>query len=100
MRTGFTGSDSSAVLGLGLKELRIAPHTPWQSPYVERLIGSLRRECLGHVIVFNPTHLRGVLAYGLKRHPRCQNHYEPGAKIERQRPLFVATTPDLSACTE
>ena len=63
MRTVFTGSNSSAVLGLGLKELRIAPHTPWQSPYVERLIGSLRRECLDHVIVFNPTHLRGVLAH-------------------------------------
>ena len=61
MRTVFTGSNSSAVLGLGLKELRIAPHTPWQSPYVERLIGSVRRECLDHVIVLNQAHLHGLL---------------------------------------
>ena len=62
MRTGFKGSDSSAVLGLDLKELRIVPYTPWQSPYVERLIGSLRRECLEHVIVFTqPTSAGGSL---------------------------------------
>jgi putative transposase len=38
-----------------------APHSPWQSPYVERLIGSIRRECLNHVIAFNETHLPRVL---------------------------------------
>jgi hypothetical protein len=50
------------VLALGMQELRIAPHAPWQSPYVERLIGSIRRECLDHVIVFNAEHLHQVLA--------------------------------------
>jgi len=38
---------------LGLEEVRIAPRSPWQSPNVERLIGSVRRDCLDHVIVFN-----------------------------------------------
>jgi len=42
---------------LGLKELKIAPRSPWQSPSVERLIGSLRRECLDPVMVLNPSHL-------------------------------------------
>jgi hypothetical protein len=42
----------------GLEELRIAPSCPWQSPYVERLIGSIRRECLDHVLVLNRVHLR------------------------------------------
>ncbi len=46
---------------LSIKELRIAPRSPWQSPYVERFIGSLRRECLDHVIVLNRTHLHRVL---------------------------------------
>jgi transposase InsO family protein len=46
---------------LGLETLRIAPRSPWQSPYVERLIGSVRRECLDHVIVLNQAHLRRVL---------------------------------------
>jgi len=39
----------------------IAPRSPWQNPYVERLIGSIRRECLNHVIVFNERHLKKLL---------------------------------------
>ena len=46
---------------LGLEQVRIAPRCPWQSPYVERLIGSVRRECLDHVIVLNGLHLHRVL---------------------------------------
>jgi putative transposase len=37
------------------------PHSPWQNGYVERAIGSIRRECLDHVIVANAAHLRRVL---------------------------------------
>jgi transposase InsO family protein len=46
---------------LGLEQVRIAPGCPWQSPYVERLIGSVRRECLDHVLVLNRAHLHRVL---------------------------------------
>jgi transposase InsO family protein len=46
---------------VGLEELRIAPRSPWQSPYVERFIGSLRRDCLDHLIVLNRAHLHRVL---------------------------------------
>jgi len=46
---------------LGVNELRIAPHSPWQSPYVERLIGSVRRECLDRVIVLDRSHLHRML---------------------------------------
>ena len=46
---------------LEFEELRIAPRSPWQSPYVERLIGSVRRECLDHVIVLNRSHLHHLL---------------------------------------
>ena len=45
---------------MGIDEVVIAYHSPWQSPYVERLIGSIRRECLDHVIVLdgaNPMHI-------------------------------------------
>ncbi|MCG6989536.1 MAG: transposase [Gemmatimonadetes bacterium] len=38
-----------------------APHSPWQNPYCERLIGSMRRECLDHVIVLGERHLMRVL---------------------------------------
>jgi transposase InsO family protein len=44
-----------------MHEVTIAPRSPWQNPYVERLIGTLRRECLDHVVVLNATHLRRVL---------------------------------------
>jgi transposase InsO family protein len=47
---------------MGVEEVLIAPRSPWQNPYVERLIGSIRRECLDHVIVWNEAHLRRVLA--------------------------------------
>ena len=39
----------------------IAPRSPWQSPYVERLIGSIRGECLNHVIILNERHLKRTL---------------------------------------
>ncbi len=45
------------VAGLGLHEVPIAPRSPWQNAYAERFIGSLRRECLDHVIVLNERHL-------------------------------------------
>jgi len=46
------------VKSFGIEEIRTAPRSPWQNPYVERLIGSIRRECLNHVIVLNEVHLR------------------------------------------
>jgi transposase InsO family protein len=51
----------SRVHSLGIEEVRTAPRSPWQNPYVERLIGSIRRECLDHVIVMNERHLKRVL---------------------------------------
>jgi putative transposase len=49
------------VRHMGIKEVLIAPRSPWQNPYVERLIGSIRRECLDHVIVLHERHLRRLL---------------------------------------
>jgi transposase InsO family protein len=49
------------VKHMGIEEVKIAPRSPWQSPYVERLIGSIRRDALDHVIVLNEWHLRRVL---------------------------------------
>ena len=46
---------------MGIEEVATAPRSPWQNPYVERLIGSIRRKCLDHVIVWNETSLRRIL---------------------------------------
>ncbi len=57
----------ATVNRLGIAELATAPRSPWQNPFVERLIGSIRRECLDHVIVWNERalrrHLRDYFAY-------------------------------------
>ncbi|MBU0476160.1 MAG: transposase [Bacteroidetes bacterium] len=46
---------------VGIKEIVTAYRSPWQNGYVERVIGTIRRECLDHFIVFNETHLREIL---------------------------------------
>jgi len=46
---------------MGIRDCPIAPRSPWQSPFAERLIGSIRRECLDHVIVMGAAHLRPIL---------------------------------------
>jgi len=53
---------------IGIRDRPIAFRSPWQNAYVERLIGSIRRECLDHMIVFGQAHLRRILgAYGWRR---------------------------------
>jgi len=47
---------------MGIEQVLITPRSPWQNPYVERLIGSIRRECLDHLIVLSEDHLRRILA--------------------------------------
>jgi putative transposase len=49
------------VAGMGITEVISSPASPWQNPYAERLIGSVRRECLDHVIVLGEQHLRRIL---------------------------------------
>ncbi|MFK7988694.1 MAG: integrase core domain-containing protein, partial [Sandaracinaceae bacterium] len=49
------------VRSMGIEQVLSAPRSPWQNPYVERVIGSIRRECLDHVIVLNEQHLRRIL---------------------------------------
>ena len=49
------------IEAMGIHDVPTAPRSPWQNGYVERVIGSIRRECLDHVIVRNERHLRRVL---------------------------------------
>jgi putative transposase len=57
----YGASFRQRVRHMGIEAALIAPRSPWQNPYVERLIGSIRRECLDHVIVLHERHLRRLL---------------------------------------
>lgn len=57
----YGGEFSRRVVGLGIREVRTALHSPWQNAYVERLVGTIRRELLDHVIVLGRRHLMRLL---------------------------------------
>jgi transposase InsO family protein len=57
----FGATFREQVKGMKIKEVLSAPRSPWQRAYVERVIGSIRRECLDHVIVFGESSLRRIL---------------------------------------
>ncbi len=63
------------VRNLGIEEVLIAPRSPWENPYVERLIGSLRRECLNHVIVLDQRHLKRVLRSYFAYYHQARTHF-------------------------
>jgi putative transposase len=50
------------IASLHIEEVLTAPHSPWQNPYAERLIGSIRRDCLNHFVILNARHLKKTLA--------------------------------------
>jgi transposase InsO family protein len=59
---------------MGIEEVLIAPRSPWQNPSVERLIGSIRRDCLDHVIVLHERHLRRLLSKYFHYHHHWRTH--------------------------
>jgi len=70
----YGGFFISRVEGMGVEEICIAPRSPWQNCYVERLIGSIRRECLNHVIVFSDNHLRRLLKSYFRYYHESRTH--------------------------
>jgi putative transposase len=62
------------VRNMGIEQVVIAARSPWQNPFVERLVGSIRRECLDHVIVLNERHLKRILTRYLEYYHRRRCH--------------------------
>jgi putative transposase len=61
-RDGIYGDEfQRRIESLDVEEVVSAPRSPWQNPYIERLIGSIRRECSNHMIVINEGHLKRIL---------------------------------------
>jgi len=83
-RDGIYGEKfREAATWLGIREVLTAPKSPWQNPYVERLIGSIRRECLDHVIVLNQMGLHRVLKSYFEYYERTRTHLS----LEKDAPI-------------
>src|SRR2546427_12085819 len=78
------------VKGMQIEEVITAPHSPWQNPFVERLIGSIRRECLNHVLVFGERHLRRILARYFAYYHRARTHLSLNKDTPDGRPIEPA----------
>jgi transposase InsO family protein len=87
-RDGIYGLEfKRTVSHLGIEEIRISPHSPWQNPYVERLIGSIRRECLDQMIIFNEKHLRRVLREYFRYYTESRTHLGLAKDCPEPRPV-------------
>jgi transposase InsO family protein len=80
---GYLVRDRASIYGdvfirhlraMGIRDRPIAPRSPWQNGYCERLIGSIRRECLDHVTVFGERHLRHLLRSYTKYYNQTRTH--------------------------
>ena len=82
---------------LEIEEVVIAPRSPWQSPYVERVIGTLRRECLDHVVVLGQAHLRRIIRQFLSYYHGTRTHLA----LDEDAPEFrSAQLPECGAVIE
>lgn len=72
---------------MNIQAVRTAPRSPWQNAYVERGIGSIRRECLDHVIVANEAGLRQVLADYVPYYMRSRTHLALAKDSPVARPI-------------
>jgi transposase InsO family protein len=92
MAPGYMIRDRDRVYGtvvtrrlraMGIRDKPIAPASPWQNGFAERVIGSIRRECLDHIIVLGEVHLRRIL----KSYVRCYNETRTHLALDKDAPL-------------
>ncbi len=82
---------------MGIEEVVTAPRSPWQIPFVERMIGSIRRECLDHLIVIDERHLRRTLASYFDYYHRSRTHLSLGKDSPVHRPVESAKAAEVIA---
>jgi transposase InsO family protein len=83
-RDGAYGGSFIRRLGaMGIRDRPISARSPWQNGYAERLIGSIRRDCLDHVVVFGEQHLRHLLSC----YQRYYNEVRPHLALKKDAPI-------------
>jgi putative transposase len=88
------------VEAMGIEEVVTAPRSPWQKPYVERVVGSIRRECLNHVIILDERHLRRALSSYFQYYHESRTHLSLDKDCPEPRPIHPPTAGKIIAFPE
>jgi len=92
---------ATTIAGMNTQTVRTAPRSPWQNAYAERVIGSIRRECLDHVIVMNAAGLHRILRDYVAYYMRSRTHLALGkdtprrARSHRRQPVAFVALPEV-----
>ncbi len=88
------------VGNIGIEEVKTAPRSPWQNPYCERVIGSIRRDMLDHVIVLNERHLMRLLTAYVRYYHQFRMHLSLAMDCPEPRPLDPPEVSNVIAVPE
>jgi hypothetical protein len=88
------------VSAVGIEEVLTAARSPWQNPYVKRLIGTIRRDCLDHVIVFNERHVQRILAAYFTYYHSWRTHLSSEMDCPQPREIQAADRGRVVECPE
>ena len=80
---------SEGIKHVGIKQIITSYRSPWQNGYVERVIGSIKRECLDHIIIINENHLRGILIDYVSYYNKYRTHLGIKKDSPEGRPVQV-----------
>jgi len=80
------------VKGMGIEEVLTTPQSPWQNPFAERLIGSIQRECLNHVLDLGERHLHRILTRYLAYYHQARTHLALDKDAPDLRPIELPVT--------
>jgi transposase InsO family protein len=91
---------TARVTAMGIRDRPISPGSPWQNGIAERLIGTLRRECLDHLVIFGAAHLRRILTAYAAYYNQTRTHLALNKDCPLERPIqrfgIIAATPVLA----
>jgi transposase InsO family protein len=100
-RDSIFGHDFAQQLqAMGIQQVLSTPHAPRQRAYIERLIGTIRRECLDHLIVFNESSLRRHLAVFSEYYHRSRTHLSLQKDTPDKRPIQPRSAGKIVAIPE
>jgi hypothetical protein len=85
---------------MGIEDVLTAHRSPWQNAFVERFIGSARRECLDHVIVFSEAGLQRLMTLYCSYHERSRTHLSLHKDTPIPRPVTPPCDGDIVAIPE